>query len=95
MKKDYIPVSSDVTEQDEIKFVSDFWTIRWDDRKLSNELIDSVICREEYRIMSPYLHELGSGAKGTRIHFMLQTLLGFFVTRNYVAHMLMAVGQRL
>ena len=45
--------------------------------------------------LSRFAHHSFGTEPGTRIHFMLQKLLGFFVTRNYVAHMLMAVGQRL
>lgn len=63
MRKDYIPVSSDIARRDEIQFVNDFWSTMWERRGLSKELIDSVTRREEYRIMSPYLHELGDGAK--------------------------------
>lgn len=63
MRKDYTPVSRDDTGQDEIRFVSDFWSTRWEGRRLSKELIDSVIRREEYRIMSIYLNKIGSGAK--------------------------------
>jgi len=63
MKKDYIPISSDVAGQDEIQFVNNFWSARWEGRCLGKELVDSIARREEYRIMSPYLHELGGGAK--------------------------------
>ena len=63
MKKDYIPVSSDVAAQDEIQFVNNFWSAMWEGRGPGKDLVDSVARREEYRIMSPYLHELSDGAK--------------------------------
>jgi ubiquinone/menaquinone biosynthesis C-methylase UbiE len=63
MKKDYISVPRDVTGQEEIQFVNDFWSTRWEGKRISDALIDSVTHREEYRIMIPYLNELGSSAK--------------------------------
>jgi len=63
MRKDYTPVADDLVKRDETRFVSDFWSERWQGQSISKELVESVMRREEYRIMNPYLRELGAKAK--------------------------------
>ena len=62
MRKDYIPAKSYTGTTDEISFVEDFWTRRWENR---SEIPASglVSRREEYRIMQPYLRALPVGSR--------------------------------
>ncbi|GIK40763.1 MAG: hypothetical protein BroJett011_45960 [Chloroflexota bacterium] len=64
MKKDYMPVSSDDLAIPEISLVEDFWTANWQHRLGEIEArVTSVLHREEYRLMEPYLQKMLSGGR--------------------------------
>jgi SAM-dependent methyltransferase len=63
MKKDYIPVSEGDSALPEVSFIEDYWTKKWDQRKLTGFLAEYLVKREEYRLMQPYLAKLPKGSR--------------------------------
>lgn len=61
MKKDYIDTTN--LNLNEISFVENHWTKKWDDLGLITKTSSKVFSCEEYRIIACKLKELASGAK--------------------------------
>lgn len=63
MRKDYIAVSDEVANFNEINFVEDFWSERWNDLEIDERAAEAVRQSEEFKIISPYINQLPKGAR--------------------------------
>jgi SAM-dependent methyltransferase len=61
MKKDYVPVK-DQSQVDDLRFVDNFWSERWD-RYANLPSPEMVADREEFKLMEPFLSKIGAGAR--------------------------------
>ena len=62
MRKDYAPISSNGTVEEEIHFVERFWTERWEAHSRLPR-VEGVAQREEYKMMLPFLSSLPTGSR--------------------------------
>ena len=61
MRKDYIFAEN--IKSNEIKFVEDHWTKKWDDLGGKRAGLKKIFNRQEYKIMTRVLRGLSAGAK--------------------------------
>ena len=65
MRKDYILIQAEKQDLDDLAFVDQFWTERWQEAGLDQvgQRYHHLAKREEYQIMKPYLDRLPKGAR--------------------------------
>ncbi len=61
MKKDYVQFNDEI-EYDDLHFIDNFWSERWQNQKNLPDP-NSVASREEFRLTQPYLESAGRGAR--------------------------------